>query len=252
MLIISLGANSGIGYETVIALAQASSNFHVLLGSRSTEKGEKALDEIRISLGSTLKGTVSFLQIDVTNEETILSAKEEVEKKYGKLDVLINNAGIIVTRQTDLLTNLRETFETNTFGPAVVTQVFEPLLKKSPSPRVIHVSSEQGSVGLRLDPTYPYYKIQGNTYRMSKAAMNMLAACNKVDFAEWGCKVCAFNPGFMVTNLTGEAGRIARIQHGARNPRIAADALVDVVTGKRDDDIEKSGIVDLDGGLRPW
>jgi NAD(P)-dependent dehydrogenase (short-subunit alcohol dehydrogenase family) len=87
---------------------------------------------------------------------------------------------------------------------------------------------------------------------MRKAALNMLAACHKVNFAEWGCKVCAFNPGFCVTNLTGEAGRAMRIQYGARDPRDAADALVKVVTGKRDADIEKSGIVDLDGAVLPW
>lgn len=247
-----LGANSGIGYETVVALAQASPKFHILLGCRSAEKGQKALDEIHSSHGSSLKGTISLLQIDISNQASILAAKQEVESKYGKLDVLINNAGIIVTRDIDTLSKLRETFETNTFGPAVVTETFEPLLKKSPSPRVIHVSSDQGSIALRLDPNGQYYQLRGTQYRMSKAALNMLAACHKVEFAEWGCKVCAFNPGFTVTNLTGEAGRAMRIKNGARDPKDAANSLVQVVMGKRDDDIEKSGIVDLDGGLKPW
>ncbi|KAH8804537.1 putative short chain dehydrogenase/reductase [Xylogone sp. PMI_703] len=251
-IVLITGANGGIGYETVIALAQESPDFHVLLGSRSLEKGQKALDEINSSHGSSLKGSVSLLQIDITNQASILAAKEEVENKYGKLDVLVNNAGVIVTRDTDLLTKLRETFETNTFGPAVVTEVFEPLLKKSPSPRLIHVSSEQGSITLRLDPTFKYYQLRGDHYRMSKAALNMLAACHRFGFAEWGCKVCAFNPGYMVTNLTGEAGRAMRSKTGARDPKVAAIALVDVITGKRDDDVEKSGIVDLDGGVLPW
>ena len=199
-----------------------------------------------------MKGSISLLQIDISNQASILAAKGEVENRHGKLDVLINNAGIFVTRDTDLLTKLRETFETNTFGPAVVTEAFEPLLKKSPSPRIIHVSSDQGSIASRLDPNYQYKQIRGNPYRMSKAALNMLAACHKFDFAEWGCKVCAFNPGYTVTNLTGEAGRAVRIQNGARNPKDAANALVDVVTGRRDDDIEKSGMLDLDGGMMPW
>jgi NAD(P)-dependent dehydrogenase (short-subunit alcohol dehydrogenase family) len=248
----SLGANSGIGYETVIALALASPNFLVLLGCRSSEKGQKALDEIHSLHGNSLKGTISLQQIDITNQESILAAKQEIEKKYGKLDVLINNAGIIVTRQTDFLTNMRETFETNTFGPAVVSEAFEPLLKKSSSPRIIYVSSDQGSITLRSDPTYKYYKLRGTQYRMSKAALNMLAACHKFEFAEWGCRVCAFNPGYTVSNLTGEEGRAMRIKNGARDPRDAANSLVDVVMGKRDDDIEKSGMLDLDGGLKPW
>jgi NAD(P)-dependent dehydrogenase (short-subunit alcohol dehydrogenase family) len=199
-----------------------------------------------------LKATISVLRIDVTDQTSIIAAKEEVETKFGKLDVLINNAGIIVTCPCTTLENLRETFETNVFGSAVVTEAFEPLLQKSPNPRLIYVSSDQGSIANRLDPSYKWYKIRGDYYRMSKSALNMLAACHRVNYAEWGCKVCAFNPGFCVTNLTGEAGRAMRIQYGARDARDAADALVEVVMGNRDADFEKSGIVDLDGGVLPW
>ncbi|KAK9366908.1 hypothetical protein V1509DRAFT_654352 [Lipomyces kononenkoae] len=252
IVVLITGANSGIGFETAIALSQASADFHILFGSRSLEKGQKALDEIYTSHSSSLLGSLSLLQIDVTLESSILAARQDVETKYGKLDVLVNNAGIIVYRPTDTLTRLRETFETNTFAPAIVTEAFLPLLRNSPNPRLIYVSSNQGSISLRLDPSYEYFQIKGNEYRMSKSALNMLAACHKVDFAEWGCKVCAFNPGFMVTNLTGEEGRARRIQSGARNAREAADALVDVVQGGRDGDIEKSGIVDLDGGVIAW
>ena len=235
-----------------MALARESQDFDILLGSRSIEKGEKMLEDICHSHASSLKGTISVLQIDITDQKSILDAKEKVETKFGKLDVLINNAGIAVTRQTDTLTNLRETFETNVFGQAVVTEAFESLLKKSSNPRLIYISSGQGSITNRLDPTHKAYKTRGDYYRMSKTALNMLAACHKFNFAEWGCKVCAFNPGFCVTNLTGEAGRAMRIQHGARDPQDAADALVKVVTGKRDADIAKSGMVDVDGGMLPW
>ncbi|KAK9349992.1 hypothetical protein V1505DRAFT_380269 [Lipomyces doorenjongii] len=251
-VVLITGASSGIGLESVIALAQKSPDFFILLGSRSVEKGKKTLDDIRSSHASSLKGSISLLPIDVTDQKSIVAAKEEVETKFGRLDVLINNAGVIVTRQTDTLTKLRETFETNVFGPVIVTETFEPLLKKSSNPRLIYTSSDQGSITNRLDPTYKWYKIRGDYYRMSKSALNMLAACHKVNFAEWGCKVCAFNPGFCLTYLTGEAGRAMRIQYGARDARDAADALVEVVTGKRDADIEKSGMVDLDGGVLPW
>ncbi|KAK9239232.1 hypothetical protein V1525DRAFT_398902 [Lipomyces kononenkoae] len=251
-IVLITGANSGIGFESAVALAQASADFHVLLGSRSLEKGQKALNEIYSSHATSLLGSLSVLQIDVTDQSSILAARQDVETKHGKLDVLINNAGINVIRPTDMLTILRETFETNTFGPAIVTDAFLPLLQKSPNPLLIYVSSTQGSVTLRLDQHYEYFHIRGNEYRMSKSALNMLAACHKIDFAEWGCKVCAFNPGFMVTNLTGQEGRARRIQHGARDPRVAAKALADVVQGRRDDDIEKNGMVDLDGGVEPW
>ncbi|EOO03848.1 putative short chain dehydrogenase protein [Phaeoacremonium minimum UCRPA7] len=251
-IILITGASSGIGLETVLALAQESQDFEILLGSRSVEKGQKALEDLRSSHADSLKSSISVIQIDITDQKSILAAKEEIETRFERLDVLINNAGIIVTRPCDTLTNLRETFETNVFGPAIVTEAFEPLLRKSSSPRLIYVSSDQGSISNRLDPAYKYYKARGDHYRMSKSALNMLSACHRVNYAEFGFKVCAFNPGFCVTNLTGERGRMMRIEHGARDSRDAAVALVGVVIGKRDADIEKSGIVDLDGGVIPW
>ena len=73
-----------------------------------------------------------------------------------------------------------------------------------------------------------------------------------MDFEDWGCKVCAFNPGFMVTILTGKTGKQTRIKARAPESSVAAAALTDVVLGKRDADIAKVGIVNLDGGLKPW
>ncbi|OIW28196.1 putative short chain dehydrogenase/reductase [Coniochaeta ligniaria NRRL 30616] len=251
-VILITGASSGIGLETVLALAQTSSSFEILLGSRSVEKGTKALDDLRSANGQSLKGNISVVQIDVTDQKSITAAKQWVETKYGRLDVLINNAGIIVTKPCDTLTNLRETFETNTFGPAIVTETFEPLLRNSSNPRLIYVSSDAGSITTRLDKTYKWYGLRGDTYRMSKAAVNMLSACHRVNFADWGCKVCAFNPDFCVTNLTGEAGRVFRKEHGARDPKEPAAALVSIVAGKRDTDFEKSGMLDVDGSVRPW
>ncbi|KAI1749094.1 putative short chain dehydrogenase/reductase [Xylaria castorea] len=252
IVILVTGANSGIGLETVKALATTSSDFHVLLGCRSAEKGNHALSEIRSALGDSMKGTISVMQIDVSDQNSIVAAKEQIESQFGKLDILINNAGIIVYQQVDTMTSLRQTFETNVFGQLVVTETLEGLLRKSAKPYVIYVSSEQGSVTQRLDPEYQFRQIRGDHYRMSKAALNMLAACHRYNFAEWGCKVLAFNPGWCISNLTGEKGREMRMKLGARDPRDPAIALVDVVLGKRDADIEKNGMVDLDGGVTPW
>lgn len=193
-----------------------------------------------------------MIQIDVTDQKTIDAARKQIETQLGKLDVLINNAGILIYQPMDQLTALRETFETNLFGQVMVTEALEPLLKKSANPYIIYVSSEQGSVTSRLDPEYEYRNIRGDSYRMSKAALNMLAACHRFNFAEWGCKVLAFNPGWCVSNLTGEKGREMRLKGGARDPKEPAAALADIVLGKRDADIEKNGMVDLDGGILPW
>lgn len=156
------------------------------------------------------------------------------------------------TEEQDTLTALRKTFETNVFGQMVLTETLEPLLRKAARPCVVYVSSGQGSVTMRLDPEDPHRAVRGDTYRMSKAALNMLAACHRYNFAGWGCRVGAFNPGWCVSNLTGEKGREMRIKGGARDPREPAVALVDVVLGKRDADLEKNGMVDVDGGVLPW
>lgn len=251
-LMTTLGANSGIGLETVVGLAGASAEYHILLGTRSTENGEKALQQIKSAHGNSIKSSVSILQLDVTSRHSILAARDEIEKSYGKLDVLINNAAILITEPMDRLDLLRKTFETNVFGPWYLTEVLEPLLRKSATPVIINVSSDQGSVTRKLDPTNPYAKLPGEHYRASKSAMNMMAACQRTSYKEWGCRVCAFNPGFCVTNLTGEKGRQVRIDNGARPAKDAADALVEIILGKRDEDFEKNGMFDVDGGLLPW
>ncbi|KAI1077352.1 putative short chain dehydrogenase/reductase [Whalleya microplaca] len=250
-VILVTGANIGIGYETVVTLSKVSANFHILLGSRSIEKGQKALSDIQ-STQNDLQGTISVIQIDVTDQKSIQAAKEQIEAQFGKLDVLINNAGIVVYEQLDTLTALRRTFETNAFGPMILTETLEPLLKKAANPYVIYVSSELGSVTLRLDPNSEFYHVPAIPYRMSKAALDMLAACHRYSYASWKCKVLAFDPGYCVSNLTGEGGRETRIKDGARDPKQPANVLVDIVLGNRDADIEKNGMMNVDGRILPW
>ncbi|GAP85001.1 putative short chain dehydrogenase [Rosellinia necatrix] len=251
-VVLITGANSGIGLETVKVLAATSSDSHVLLGCRSAEKGHHALNGIQAALGESIKGTISVIHIDVCDRDSIVAAKEQITQQFGKLDVLINNAGIIVYRQVDALASLRQTFETNVFGQLVVTETLEGLLRKSANPYVIYVSSGQGSITERLDPEAQFRGIRGDHYRMSKAALNMLAACHRYNFAGWGCKVVAFNPGWCVSNLTGEKGREMRIKGGARDPKDPAVAIADIILGKRGEDVEKNGMVDVDGGVIPW
>lgn len=216
------------------------------------EKGQKAVKDIHSEYGS-LKGTISVLQIDITDQSSIEAAKKHIESQFGKLDILINNAGILVHQpDLDTITALRKSFETNVFAQMIITESFEPLLKKSAKPYVIYVSSEMGSITNRLDPNFKFRQIRGEPYRMSKAALNMLSACHRYNFAEWGCKVLSFNPGWCVSNLSGEKGREMRIKGGARDPKEPAKALADIALGNRDADIEKNGMVDVDGGVGPW
>jgi NAD(P)-dependent dehydrogenase (short-subunit alcohol dehydrogenase family) len=187
-------------------------------------------------------------QLDVTNAQSISDAVAKVEKDFGRLDVLINNAGITSTA-TPFITQLREVFETNTFAPAVVTENFLPLLEKSKDARVIYVSSGLGSLELRADESDPYYKLPAVSYRMSKAALNMLALCHHAELKEKGIKVFAMDPGYVVTNLTGEADRERRVRNGAGDPRVSAETLLSIVDGRRDGDVGKFLHKD---GVYPW
>lgn len=186
----------------------------------------------------------------MTDQKSIEAAVASIRNEFGHLDVLINNAGII-SHQKATIDQLRETFETNAFGPAIVTEKFLPLLEKSNGARLIYVSSGLGSINMRLDPKDPYKMIPGLAYRMSKAALNMLVACDFVNYGPKGMKVWAFDPGYVVTNLsgTGEKGRQERVKNGAGDPKVSAKALADVVAGKRDDDVGKFV---YEKGVYPW
>ncbi|KAH6866087.1 putative short chain dehydrogenase/reductase [Thelonectria olida] len=251
-VVLVTGANSGIGYETVLELAKHSANFHILLGARTVEKAQQALNEIQSTADSSLKASISGIQIDITDRKSVDTAKDYIEAQFGKLHVLVNNAGIVVYQEVDKLTAFRQSFETNVIGSLRVTETLEPLLKKSGKAFVIYVSSEQGSITLRLDPNHQFRNIQGEAYRTSKAALNMVAACHRYNLTDKGIKVVAFNPGWCLSNLTGEQGRQWRIKGGARDPKEPALAIVEIIEGKRDVDIEKNGLVHVDGGVMPW
>lgn len=218
------------------------------MGCRYKTKGETALNTL---LSKNLQGTISLLELDVTSDTSITDAAKELETTFGVVDVLVNNAGVVVmdpnksTRQC-----VRETFEANTFGPMVLTETLAPLLKKSKDPRVINVTSELGSIAHRTDPKGPYYTLQGDTYRMSKAALNMLTACQHYNLREFSCKVWAYCPGYVVSNLTGEADRENRKKKGAEGPETSAGGIKEIIEGKRDGEV--NSFITKRGGSYPW
>lgn len=145
---------------------------------------------------------------------------------------------------------LRETFEANTFGAAATTDKFLPLLLASPNARLINVSSDLGSINLRTDPSFRSYPVPAVAYRMSKAALNMLVACQHFEHGKT-IKFWAFCPGWVVTDLsrTGDAGIEFRKKNGAGDPRVSAKNLKAVVLGERDGEVGKF----LHGeGVYPW
>ena len=220
----------------------AKGNYHVLLGSRSVDKGNAALKDLH---SRNLPGSVEMISIDVTKDDTIETAARNVKNSHGKLDILVNNAAISPT-EPPLRQAMRDAFDTNATGTAMVTAEFAPLLKKSTaSSRIVNISSGIGSITLRADPKRALNGLQFLQYKASKAAMNMVTACQIVEYANDGIKVFAFCPGFTVSNL----GPFNKPENGAKPTSEAVEPLVDIVEGKRDNE---AGQYLHNSGNYPW
>ena len=158
------------------------------MASRTRSKGEKAVSDLKATPG--IKGTISFQQLDVTDDASIKAAVEAVESEYGHLDVLVNNAGV-ASQDPSLRTQLETTFAANVFGAALVYDAFKPLLLKSKSSVLIHVSSGLGSFDLATRKDRFDYDLPYTVYRMSKSALDMLALENYKEKVRegWNLKV---------------------------------------------------------------
>jgi NAD(P)-dependent dehydrogenase (short-subunit alcohol dehydrogenase family) len=198
------GANKSIGFETARQLLQK--GYHVYLGSRSLENGEQAVEKLK----AEGLNEVEVIQIDVSNEESVKSARIELGKKTESLDALINNAGIMGGyQQTATEANIalfKEVFDTNLFGVISVTQTFLDMLRKSSEPRIVNVTSGLGSLTLHNDPTWKYYKVKAAVYNSSKAALNMYTIALAYELRDTPFKVNAVDPGFTATDFNHHSG----------------------------------------------
>ena len=140
------GANKGIGFEVVRQLARE--RFRVFLGARNTKAGEAAAAKLNKEGGKEDYADVSFLEIDISQRDSIARAAEEFSKHSDRLDVLVNNAGILKDDDESVLEITLDIFETtlrtNTLGALLVSQAFVPFLKNSDAPRIVNVSSGGG------------------------------------------------------------------------------------------------------------
>ncbi|KAF2653054.1 short chain dehydrogenase [Lophiostoma macrostomum CBS 122681] len=246
-IILVTGASNGIGFDTTYALVATSPNNHVIMGVRNPSKGEEKLKEIQ---ARGIQGTLSTLQLDVTSDTDIEAAVKKISSSYGRLDVLVNNAGICLTGPQTRST-LHTTFETNVYGPYLLTLALGPLLQKSSDARVINVTSGLGSIAMRTDTTNAYYQVkQSDSYRVSKAALNMVGASTAAQFDAWGCKTWSFCPGFVVTDLTGVEDRQSRRDNGAESAETSAKGIKEIVEGVRDGEVLK--FIARNGEQYPW
>jgi NAD(P)-dependent dehydrogenase (short-subunit alcohol dehydrogenase family) len=215
------GANKGIGLQ--IAKDLVAYGFTVLVGSRNLKDGETAAKSVG---ADTLA-----IQLDVTNHASIATAAERIRNELGRLDVLVNNAGISHTGKPgrslqDMaksgrlsvasLDEVRAVFETNVFGVIAVTQAMLPLLREAPAARIVNVSSSSGSLTMNSDPANPHRAMFG-TYSSSKTALNAITVAFASDLESAGIKVNAACPGFTSTGLNNFQGT-RTVQQAAREP----------------------------------
>ncbi|MGV3622738.1 MAG: SDR family NAD(P)-dependent oxidoreductase [Archangium sp.] len=241
------GANQGIGLQ--ISKDLAAKDFIVFLGARDLAKGQAAAKGI--------EGDVRPVQLDVTDPKSAAAAAKFIEAEVGRLDVLINNAGISNTNfkpgQTlaeymhstrasqASLDEVRAVWETNVFGPLIVYQAVLPLLRRSKRARIVAVSSGMGSLTSNLDKNFPYRAGYSPVYGASKAAMNAITVAMALEVENEGIKVNVVTPGYTKTALNNFEG-VETVEQGA------AEAVRVALAG----DEVPGGTFTMTGATLPW
>lgn len=214
------GANRGLGLEMVRQLAKA--GVSVVLAARDPEAGELAAANLR-----TDGLDVQFLKLDVTSPQDHAAAAAFFEDKFGRLDILINNAGIsaaplglegVSASSSDVL---RRTFETNFFAPVALTQALLPLLKKSSAARIVNMSSILGSQTLHADPKSQIYDFKSFSYDASKAALNSFTIHLAHELKDTKIKVNSAHPGWVKTDMGTEAAPMEIPEGGKTGVQLA-------------------------------
>jgi NAD(P)-dependent dehydrogenase (short-subunit alcohol dehydrogenase family) len=228
------GANTGVGFQ--IAKALADNGYTVYVGSRDLQKGETAVSEIG--------GNAMAIQLDIRDSESIDTAVKTIEKEYGYLTLLVNNAAISHAGQSGRtmeevlgaqrasivpIDELKSVWETNVFGTLAITQAFLPLLYKAPAARIVTVSSSLGSLGINSNPENPYRSAFDAAYGASKTALNGIFLSLAIDLEKTNIKVHLVSPGFTATALNNFQGTDT-VEEGSIEP-IRVALAEDLPTG---------------------
>lgn len=193
------GANKGIGFEIARLLGER--GITAIVGARDEERGKAAAARIG----------QPYIRLDVTDAAGVRAAARWIEQEYGKLDILINNAGIVDRPEDGLpstapLELVRRVYETNVFGVITVTNAMLPLLRRSPAGRIVNQSSELGSITRGLVQDSPLWPINDVAYSSSKAALNMITVSYAKELWDTPIKVNAVDPGWCATDINAGAG----------------------------------------------
>ncbi|GAA3603475.1 SDR family NAD(P)-dependent oxidoreductase [Kineosporia mesophila] len=233
------GANKGIGQEIARQLVRAGLTVH--LGSRDAGRGLRAVEEIG--------GDCHFVQLDVTDKTSIAAAASAI----GALDILINNAGMMVDGAIGpeaSVDSFRTTYETNVFGVVAVTNAFLPALRRSSAPRIVNISSGTASLGASTDEAVrasavgapAMHSPAAVSYRSSKTALNMITTLYAQALPEF--RINALAPGLRATDLNGRARSLGE------DPAEAAEGAVRLA--QLGDDGPTGAFFSWDGTVMPW
>lgn len=197
------GGSRGLGLATAYALAERGA--HVIVGARDDVAGRDAAEALRAAGAS-----VDHVVIDVDDPDSVRSAAWHVSCVHGRLDVLVNNAGILPEATADPTEVVdadlfRRTFATNLFGAVSTIEAFLPLIRTSGGARIVNVSSTMGSLADQTDPASPYYGTVVPAYQASKAALNSVTIGLAKLLADTDIVVTSVCPGFVQTDLAPTA-----------------------------------------------
>ncbi|MGF9694037.1 SDR family oxidoreductase [Rhizobium sp. 0TCS1.26] len=235
--ILITGANKSIGFETARQLGAL--GHRIWLGSRDGARGQAAVERL-VGEGHDVR----LLEIDVVDDGSVRQAVGRMQQEDGRLDVLINNAGIpggMSKPSQQELADIRTVYETNVFAPIRVTQAFLPLLRSAGGGSVIMVSSGLGSLGWVNDPSHPFHAVNILGYNSSKTALNAVTVAFAKELAAESIHVNSVDPGYTATDFNGHSGY-----------RSAEQAAAGIVWLASQDGTGPTGGFYFDQAVVPW
>lgn len=213
------GGNRGIGFEICRQLALK--EITVLLGARDRQSGMEACGKL-----ADQGLDAHFIPLDITNQTTIQAAMGKIKDNYRRLDMLVNNAGILIDAQTRILELSLSLFEntlgTNALGPLLLSQACVPLMKKNAYGRIVNMSSTLGSLTDIAKSDSPYTQVHSPAYRLSKTLLNGITVLLAKELRGTNVLVNAACPGWVRTRMGGEQAPLT--------PEQAADTPVWLAT----------------------
>ncbi len=221
------GGNKGIGLETARGLGKL--GITVVIGSRDAAKGSAAAAKLRAEGIEKIEA----VQFDVTRPEDHQAIARHLVERYGKLDILINNAGVMLentdfgapggfnTTPTVPQDILRRTFDTNFFAVVALTQTLLPLIRKAPAGRIVNLSSVLGSLTVHADPSSPIYTKKSFAYDASKTALNAFTVHLAQALANTPIKVNSAHPGWVKTEMGGTSAPMELSEGGKTSVQLA-------------------------------